>query len=256
MLAAFVSAMLAGLLVDLLGKADETAGADNAITSRDSDTEVKNVSSCCSSGDAPLEASKTFASRVRSALSYGFGSMIDDLARPLVFGFLLAGLVSANIPEDFFLNHQFSPLLSMILVLLVSLPVYVCSTSSTPLAAALVAKGLYPGAAVVFLLAGPATNIATVLVLRQELGNRACIAYLGSVVFVALAVGYLMPGDWIVAGADALMHDHGAAVFDILAAAVLFLLLLGGLLRKSAVYRRVISGKRGSSQASLDSCCS
>ncbi len=262
MFAAFVSAMLAGILVDLFSPDDTSdAVAESEVASGD----VTIGSSPCCASDTAEAGSEAVAegllSQVRAALRYGFGTMADDLARPLVFGFLLAGLVSSIIPEDFFLKYQFSPLTSMLLVLLVSLPVYVCSTSSTPLAAALVAKGMFPGAAVVFLLAGPATNIATVLVLRQELGNRACAAYLASVTGVALCVGYLVPGDWISTGAEALMHDHGASFGELLAASLLCALLIVSLLRKSSLLStRSVAGEHSSPGSSEEdsgekSCC-
>ncbi len=146
------------------------------------------------SGAEEGSASDPLARRLRRAMHYGFVTLLDDLAFWLVVGILLTGVLSAALPDDFFsaalgLDRG---LLPMLLVILLGVPLYLCASASTPVAAALVAKGLSPGAALVFLLVGPATNAATIAVVGRLLGGRQLRIYLGSIIGVALAAGLLL----------------------------------------------------------------
>ncbi len=132
--------------------------------------------------------------RLRRALHYGFVTLLDDLAFWLLVGILLTGVLSAALPDDFFsaalgLDRG---LLPMALVILAGIPLYLCASASTPIAAALVATGLSPGAALVFLLVGPATNAATIAVVGRLLGGRQLRIYLGSIIGVAIVAGLLL----------------------------------------------------------------
>jgi uncharacterized membrane protein YraQ (UPF0718 family) len=127
--------------------------------------------------------------RLRGGLRYGFGDLFQDLAPWLGVGFLVAGLISAALPGDAlarFLGH--GPL-SYLAMLAVGIPLYVCATASTPIAASLILKGLSPGAALVFLLAGPATNAATITALSRLLGVRSTVRYVATIAVVALGMG-------------------------------------------------------------------
>jgi len=115
--------------------------------------------------------------------------MADDVGPALALGLVLAGLVTALVPDDFFEAYLGNRWASMAAMLAVGLPLYVCATASTPLAAALVLKGLHPGAALVLLLVGPATNLATVLTVGRMLGKASAVLYVGTIVVVALACG-------------------------------------------------------------------
>ena len=116
--------------------------------------------------------------RVKRGMSYSFGELLDDIGPWLLLGVILAGFIGSFISPDFIEDYLGSGLLSMILMLILATPLYVCATASTPIAAALVMKGLSPGAALVFLLAGPATNIATLTVMSKLLGKRSMVVYL------------------------------------------------------------------------------
>jgi len=121
-------------------------------------------------------------SRFVEALRYGFVDMIQDIGRWLVLGLLVAGLITILVPDNFFASFADKPLLNMAVVLLFSIPMYLCATGSIPIAAALMLKGLSPGAALVLLMAGPATNTASILVIGKVLGRRTLTAYLGAIV--------------------------------------------------------------------------
>jgi hypothetical protein len=126
---------------------------------------------------------------VRPSLRYGFGELLDDLAFWLFLGVVLAGVLGALLPSDLSAWGLGEGLLPMVLMLLVGIPLYMCASASTPIAAALMAKGISPGAALVFLLAGPATNAATLVLLTRTFGRRFVQIYLSAVVLGALLSG-------------------------------------------------------------------
>ncbi|GAB4276991.1 MAG: SO_0444 family Cu/Zn efflux transporter [Deferrisomatales bacterium] len=172
-LAAFVTAVLAGVSENLFGRG--AAAAPGAPTPS------------CGCGDAPAQG--PLLGRVREGLRYAFVDLLGELAPWLGAGILLAGLISAWVPEEVvgaYLGEGLTPLLVM---LAVGIPLYICATASTPIAAALVLKGLSPGAALVFLLAGPATNVASLTALSRTLGPGATGRYLAAIAVGALGMG-------------------------------------------------------------------
>ncbi len=134
------------------------------------------------------------------ALRYGFVDMIRDIGRWLVVGLLLAGAITIAVPDGFLASLGDRPLAGMLAVLLLSAPMYLCATGSVPIAAALMLKGLSPGAALVLLMAGPATNMAAMLVIGKVLGRRTLAVYLASIaagaIGIGLAIDYLLPAAW------------------------------------------------------------
>ena len=157
-------------------------------------------------------------SRFVEALRYGFVDMIQDIGRWLVLGLLVAGLITILVPDNFFASFADKPLLNMAVVLLFSIPMYLCATGSIPIAAALMLKGLSPGAALVLLMAGPATNTASILVIGKVLGRRTLAAYLGAIVAGAvgfgLAIDYLLPAAWFVPSGAVHAACHGEAGYE------------------------------------------
>lgn len=124
------------------------------------------------------------------ALRYGFLTLPADLAKALCVGLLLAGLITTLLPDDLIQGVFSSGALSFLLATAISLPLYVCATASIPMAYALLAAGLSPGAALVFLITGPATNTATIATVWQMLGRRATLLYLGSLIAIAWLAGW------------------------------------------------------------------
>ena len=123
---------------------------------------------------------------------YAFVTFMQDIGRWLIIGLVLAAIITVAVPDDFFAQHLNSPIVNMLLILVASIPMYVCATGSVPIAAALLMKGISPGAALVFLMAGPATNIATFTVLWQTLGKRTTVIYLVSIILGALFFGIMI----------------------------------------------------------------
>lgn len=101
----------------------------------------------------------------------------------------MAGLISFIVPTDFMEHHAAGRIKPLLMMLLVGIPLYICATASTPIAAALVLKGLSPGAALVFLLAGPATNVTTITVIIRLMGKRIAALYLASIALCSLLLG-------------------------------------------------------------------
>jgi len=143
------------------------------------------------------------------AMKYAFVDFLDDISLWLFIGLLTAALISAIIPDGFFTAYLGNNYLSMVIVLVASIPLYVCATSSVPIAVALMLKGLNPGAALVFLMAGPATNAATVMVIGKTLGKKALFSYLFSIITGALVSGAIidnfMPAQWFI---PSIMNEH------------------------------------------------
>ncbi len=151
----------------------------------------------------------------KNMLNYAFVTFLQDIAKWLVIGLLLAALISVILPNDFFTNYIENEYLSLVIVLLASIPLYVCATSSVPIAAVLIAKGLSPGAAIVFLMAGPATNAATMTVIGNVMGKKALFSYIFSIIFGAVFFGILvnefLPRTWFTENVVNMgMHGHGS----------------------------------------------
>ncbi|UCF66617.1 MAG: permease, partial [Acidobacteriota bacterium] len=141
--------------------------------------------------------------RLVKALSYGFVQLPQDIVRSLLLGLLIAAAIDASVPEDFFSAWLGHGLLSMVVMMAVGVPVYVCATGSVPVAAALMTKGIAPGAALVFLMTGPATNAATITTLWRVLGRRTTLIYLTTVALTSLGAGLLL--DLLLDGRSAAM---------------------------------------------------
>ncbi|MFH1665675.1 MAG: SO_0444 family Cu/Zn efflux transporter [Candidatus Omnitrophota bacterium] len=124
--------------------------------------------------------------------SYAFSDILKDSGPSLLVGILIGGVITYVLPVDFFQTYIGSGIRSMFLMLLVGIPMYVCATASIPIAAALMLKGLGPGAAFVFLVAGPATNIVTMTVVFRDMGWKALVIYLGSIVFSSIGLGFML----------------------------------------------------------------
>jgi copper chaperone CopZ len=166
------------------------------------------------------------------ALKFGFVEMMEDIGKWLVVGLIVAGLITVLVPDSFFEVFKDNTLLSMLLVLCVSVPMYICATGSIPIAVALMMKGLTPGAALVMLMAGPACNVASILVVNKVLGKKTLLLYLvaiigGSILF-GFGIDYLLPREWFtdhLSNTHACCHDV-ASWFEWLCTGVLVLLLL------------------------------
>lgn len=132
------------------------------------------------------------AHRWKQVFGYGFGTLPRDISKALLVGILVSGLLSALMPADFFTRYIASEWISMLAVLGLGIPLYVCSTGSIPIALAMIGMGLSPGAALVFLITGPATNAATIATVLKTLGKKAAGIYLMTLAACSLAAGWIL----------------------------------------------------------------
>lgn len=202
--AAFLTAIIAGLMVDRDEKKNANPaplipeailfehGPDHSHEKEQSCSSSDSCTACnCGKSEEPL----TFMGKISSGMKYSFGSLLQDIGTWFLFGVILAGMFGALIPDGFIERNLGDGFLPLLIMLAAAIPLYVCATASTPIAAALALKGLSPGAALVFLLAGPATNAASFTVVTKLLGKRSAFIYLGTIIVCSLALG--MVTNWI-----------------------------------------------------------
>ncbi|WP_095497000.1 SO_0444 family Cu/Zn efflux transporter [Paraferrimonas haliotis] len=152
---------------------------------------VAKASGCCSSKqDVAVKPQASLLAKLTEGLKFAATDLVRDTSMWLLVGLFFAALVTTYVPADF-LAKWGNGLLAMLVMVLVSVPMYICATASTPIAAGLLLAGVSPGAVLVFMLAGPATNIATLGVITKELGKRALFGYLGGVLGCAILFGLL-----------------------------------------------------------------
>ena len=189
--------------------------------------EEKHSHGCCCG-----EHKRNIWHRLGDAMTYAFVEMMGDIGKWLLVGLAVAGIITALVPDTWFAVFQGNSLLSILFVLLLSIPMYLCATGSIPIAVALMLKGLTPGAALVLLMAGPASNAASIVVIRKELGWRTLMVYLSSLVLGAvlfgLAIDLLLPEAWFTQALHLTDHgcEEGPGLFSIVSTLVLALLLL------------------------------
>jgi hypothetical protein len=190
-LAAFLTASAAGILENLFpDKEEEEIGLQPSMACR--------VDGCCDGQNCPPEQHRkhhTLIEKLWRGITYGFFDLYRELSGWLFAGFVLAGAITLWLPADLTTRYFGGGLTTMLFMLAAGIPTYICATASTPVVAALILKGVSPGAALVFLLAGPATNIASLTVLARVLGKRGVAMYLGSIAVFAVLLG--LATDWL-----------------------------------------------------------
>ena len=186
-LAAFVTAAVAGITENLFGTYNDTTRITPDLSCQ--------VDGCCDGQNCSPEEHRqhhSFWEKLSAGMRFAIGDLWEDLAGWFLIGLVLAGLITVFIPPDMFSKYLGAGLPAMLIMLAVGIPLYICATASTPIAAALILKGVSPGAALVFLLAGPATNMASLTVLTGTLGKRATAIYLASIAVCAVLFGLIV----------------------------------------------------------------
>jgi hypothetical protein len=148
---------------------------------------TEDSSDCCSSKQA---TNAGLSQKLLGGLRFSFDDMLKDISLWLLVGLLFAAAVRTWVPESF-LAQWGDGWMAFLVMAVVGIPMYICATASTPIAAGLLMSGISPGAVLVFMMAGPATNIGTLGIIGKELGKRALIAYLTGVMIAAFFFGYL-----------------------------------------------------------------
>jgi uncharacterized membrane protein YraQ (UPF0718 family) len=279
--AAFVSGVLTGRVIDLLDKDedktahnkddaseeksccshDEPEEKESCCCSHDepneeescccSHDEPEEKESCCCSHDEPEEeisccshdsapkSKNSFEARLKRMYSYGFKTFLDDIAGHFLFGIIIAGMIAYFLPADLAERFNISDgVLGMLLMIVIGLPMYICATSSIPIAAAFILKGFSPGTAFVFLAVGPATNAASIAVISKVLGKRNTAIYIALLSITAVFAGLLLDYIFVALGINAMAfvsgeHSHEVFSEDLkLAGAVIFsIAFLGSITR-------------------------
>ncbi len=210
---------------------------DNTISENDNSIYNKTTCNNASCAVPPKKHSKTY-----TMFKYAFVDFLQDISKWLIIGLLLAAMISVLIPDDFFAQYISNDIIGILVILLASIPLYICATSSVPIAAVLLMKGLSPGAALVFLMAGPATNAATITVLNKVLGKKTMWLYLISIVLGAVLFGLFidnfLPREWFNLGALAQqvtghhVHWHLPKWLQWSSSILLLLLIVNGYIQK------------------------
>jgi len=228
--AALVNGLFGGGVVDILephGEAD--------------DQPAEECQEACCADDGRGKLAKIF--------SYGFIDLPRDIGAALLVGILAAGVITAVVPDDYFLGIG-TGVLAILAMMLLGIPVYVCATASIPVAAALMMKGVSPGAALAFLMTGPATNAAGIATVWKIMGRRTALVYLATVALTAFASGVILDyifvfGAWEAKKGMGWMLPMEAKV----ASSVALLLILG-----VAFFRRG-PAEHDHGEAGEDDCC-
>jgi uncharacterized membrane protein YraQ (UPF0718 family)/copper chaperone CopZ len=193
-IAAFITGIVGGAFTN---QVDEKVEVVDTVSNQTSNDELTRLS---------------FGEKIIKMLRYAFIDFLQDIAKWLLIGLAIAALITVLIPDSLFEQYLSNPYLNMILILVASVPMYVCATGSIPIATALMLKGISPGAAFVFLMAGPATNAGTITVIGQSLGRKALITYLASIIGGALVFGVIinefLPTVWFTGMLDVVHHHH------------------------------------------------
>lgn len=176
-IAAIFSAIFTGSVIALF--------SDNSPPTTAVNNKEATVKSCCSQAKP---AQLTFSQKLNTAVKFGYGQLLRDFMSWFLIGLFFAALITTYLPEDFITQHA-QGVGTMLLVVVVSIPMYICATASTPIAVGLLMSGITPGAALVFMLTGPATNIATLMVIKNELGKKELGLYLAGIISGALVSG-------------------------------------------------------------------
>ena len=231
---AFFTSVAAGIAVSLSESKSESKNMEpdrKEIESVSAQGSTCNASCCCSSKFPAIQAKQTIGERFKAGMRFAFGELLKDIGPWFFIGIVLSGLISVFISPELISRYFSNEYLSMVLMLALSVPLNVCATASTPIAAALALKGISPGAALVFLLAGPATNAASLTVIFQLLGKKAFLIYLSVIAVMAFLSGIAINAlyaslhiditRWIPIGS----HKEGG-MFEIISAVVLIALVL------------------------------
>ena len=195
--AAFATATAAGLSENVLSREEGSKVAPDLSCP---------VDGCCDGEECLPEDHRShhsFSEKLGAGLAYALNDLWNDIAVWFLMGILLAGLITVLVPADVLIRYLGGGLPAMLIMLAAGIPLYICATASTPIAAALILKGVSPGAALVFLLVGPATNVTSLTVLVGILGKRATAIYLTAIALSAVIFGLALDQVYAILGISA-----------------------------------------------------
>jgi HflK protein len=255
---AMVSALTAGFAAEAFGKDDEEATdaapesccgpGEEAVPSAHSHGHAHDALAEGTEGTEAAEGRGSFRDKLRGGFASAFVELFDETSHWMLAGLVISAMIAVLLPAEIVTRYLSSGPVPLLLMLVIGIPLYICASASTPIAAALVIKGLSPGAALVFLLAGPATNIGSLAILSRFLGRRVMVIYISTIAILSLALGALLDVIY-----QTLNMDPGATAGQVRqmpawlgwAAAIAFAALLVLSFRRAAAPREFITLLRG-----------
>ncbi|MBN2017245.1 MAG: SO_0444 family Cu/Zn efflux transporter [Candidatus Cloacimonetes bacterium] len=226
--AAFFAGIFSGTVTNLLDK--------------DRDPKMINEGFSCNICSDTKPHSHRLWEKIASAFRYGFFDLVEDVSKWIIIGILIGSLISFVIPNAFVERYLSNPLLAYPIMLLISIPMYICATGSIPIAASLILKGMTPGAGLVFLIAGPATNAATISFVGGKLGKKSLFSFLLSIIVTGLLFGLILDHIWFLSSNNISLFSGGMKMLPkwlkTVSALILIILIL------KAVLIKIISNKK------------
>jgi len=228
--AAFFAGIFGGTLTNIIDKSEDV----NAIQSE---------GFSCNLCNETEPHSHKFHEKVRAVFRYGFFELIEDVAKWILIGIIIGAIISFLVPDNFVERYFGNPLFAYPIMLIISIPMYVCATGSIPIAATLILKGMTPGAGLIFLIAGPATNAATISFVGGKLGKKAMISYLVSIIITGLLFGFLIDHIWIISGKNISIFTSSMKMLPVwiktASAVMLIILILRAFLLKIRMNKKI-----------------
>jgi uncharacterized membrane protein YraQ (UPF0718 family)/copper chaperone CopZ len=194
-----VAALFSGLLAGFLAN-------NSSAPTINKESEAINDCAIC---PEPNPHNHSFSEKISHTFKYAFFELIEDVGKWIVIGIVVGGIISYFVPASLIQKYLGNPFLAYPLMLLIGIPMYVCATGSIPIVAPLIQMGMTPGAGLVFLFAGPATNTATLTFVGGEMGRKSLITYLASIVVGSLLFGLLIDLIWNLSGQNVRLISGG-----------------------------------------------
>ncbi|TSA24837.1 hypothetical protein D4R71_06420 [bacterium] len=228
--AAFFAGIIGGTMTNLIDK------------TKDDKIVLQEGFSCNLCSETESHSHK-FHEKVKAIVRYGFFDLIEDVAKWILIGIVIGAIISFLVADNFVVRYFGNPLFAYPIMLIISIPMYVCATGSIPIAASLILKGMTPGAGLIFLIAGPATNAATISFVGGKLGKKPLIAYLVSIIATGLLFGFIVDHIWNLSGKDIGIFTSGMkmlpAWIKTASAILLIILILRAFLLKILMNKKI-----------------
>jgi hypothetical protein len=226
-IAAFITGIAGGIAVNIFDKDNENSrmeeksegknakscescNNETTATNTENHEEIKK-DPCCCEHKKNEENKKSIAELIKKVFKHGFITLPGDIGKALLFGVLIAGIIGTLVPEKSLTAYIGGGIGAILIMMLAGVPVYVCATASVPIAVGFMHMGASAGAAIAFLIAGPATNAATFTTLWKVLGRKSALIYLAAVAVSAVACGLMLNYLWDLFPqwtSTAMEHDH------------------------------------------------
>ncbi|MBU1767624.1 MAG: SO_0444 family Cu/Zn efflux transporter [Candidatus Omnitrophica bacterium] len=221
--ASFLGGILAGILVNVTDKEKTVSSPPKTFI--------------CSTCNITALHSHNLGEKIKSIFRYGFLELIKDTGKWLIIGVVVGGVIGYLVSPDIISKYLGKPQIAYPIMLLVGIPMYVCATGSIPIAASLILKGMSPGAGLIFLFAGPATNTATISFVGGKLGKKVLFIYLFSIVFISVIFGFLIDYIWRISGNNMAIISGNMKMLPywlkVISAGILTVLIFKGLFAKT-----------------------